>query len=743
MNKNKLQSGSVKISKRSSTLDKPQPPTIQQLAELQTYLDTSQGLAMRVNRPLANLVTFIMGFRLGHRLIIPLLASSQLLACELLYSECLGVRSSEFLWELGQLPNCLKAIGYSLADLVAGFANLVTTLVDSAATNDERIKMSLQVYRQHEKIFLDNTKLALASEVRKGSLSPEMAEDRLGKLYQKWISYQSPVEITTRYLHESNLLIIDIEYYFLLYISLVSASKYIVSPLLHKLFPYGVVSPLKLPYSLRKKQLSLSKHEISEIINAQRVIQQTLEINRSKLTVLSRLIVLVGFLIVYSQDDSPPPYGIYTFLGKLLSCNQLRDLALLSFISTALDGLFDSFYQPYLERQQEKTVKRVGKSLNVLSRGIKLPDWNRIDSDATGACYFHLAIFRRAISKGGERFQGIPISRLIKELVCVLYQYKPINVIAYNKHEITLLLDEPLSGSRINEITAAFESRLASIKNKHKLILQLDELLTSIDVKPVYEIQEINTKDCVTDYTFIIQFAEIPNFLKETLYRQLEVCFGSHCVSRANENSVTLTHAMPIEQSSHERALKLLKACVGMDQPGLIQSKKQNTTAHEVAEPESCFNKVLGAPLKKNKRVTNLAPQVTPARLSPLEKYTWPSGTYSPSGEAKVVKIRGAHNLFSLFKLKRKDFPYCQAEAYDHFKAIITTNARIVPKRDNQGIVSTQTPVKDTEGEWFIANYKAKALGRAHGNIRVYARQENDNQGHTLLVFNTVKLRSH
>lgn len=71
------------------------------------------------------------------------------------------------------------------------------------------------------------------------------------------------------------------------------------------------------------------------------------------------------------------------------------------------------------------------------------------------------------------------------------------------------------------------------------------------------------------------------------------------------------------------------------------------------------------------------------------------------------------------------------------------TNARIVPKRNNQGIVYTRTPVKDQHGIWFIANYKAKALGKHYGDIRVYAEEEDDNQGHKLLKFNILKLRNH
>ena len=625
---------------------------VEQLAELQTYIDTIKGLASRVNRPVTNLLTFIAGFGLCHRLINPLSKLSKLSAWNLTFSKLLG--PSE-LWELSQLPRLpelLEFILFFFADLVTRSADLVTALLHNPGKNVQLKQLNLQLA---EKSFLQEMATTLSSMVQERSASPETAGAILQKLHQDWRKqYQDSIETAKLDIYEFNKLIIDIEYYLLLYMILISASQYIVSPLLLKIFPHGVY-PLKSPYFFRKNQIPPTSNEMSEIINAQRVIKRNLEINRGKITALSRIIALVGFLIIYSLDDSPPPYGLYKFLGDFLSCTQWIALVPLSLFSTALDGIFDDLYQLYLEFNKEERMQVVKHSLNSLSRGIQLPNWDRRYGEDVGACYFHLSIFRRNIQRKREFFQDIPISRLVKELVCVLYHYK-CNVIAYNKHELTLLLDKPLSGFQVNEITASFKNRLASIKNKHKLTLQLDE-------------------------------------------------------------------NRPVTCQEH-----------------LIPVKKQTVAPLSRIDAD---NVRLSRVTKKNKPVIKITVQVSPDRLALPENYKWHSGTYSNRGDSKVVKIRGAHNLFSLFKLKPEDFPSGQKEAYHHFKNIITTNAHIVPKKDSQGIVSTRTPVKDAQGRWFTAKHKAKALGGAYGNIRVYARQEDDNQGHRLLVFNTVKLRSH
>ncbi|WP_342147102.1 hypothetical protein [Rickettsiella endosymbiont of Aleochara curtula] len=511
---------------------------------------------------------------------------------------------------------------------------------------------------------------------------------------------------------------------------LVLMNRYVMTPLLFKVFPQGVYGTAPHPLLLREHQIPLTHNEVAKAISELKIVKQRL-VSLSEETYSILLIFALASLM------------INLYFGDVINHMNLWLPSVI--FSNFWDNMDNRRCQRKLKHKQVNIMEMGEQSLNNLSTSINLPKWNRVDSDDMEVCYFQLSIFRQDIKKGRELFQDMSISRLVKELVCVLYSYECIRIIAYSKHELALALfaEQPLSDIKIEKIKASFENRLRSIKNKRTLKLQLDKLFTSIEVAPEYEIQETNNDDFVTNYDFIIQLAKIPDFLKAELYTQLNDCFGDNCSIPANEKVAIITLATLIEQSRYESALKLLKERFSTYKQHLIQAKNPTITA-EIAKPENLSNTIFFPRTdRENKKemLTSSAVQATSERLSVSENYKWPSGTYSNTKDSEVVKIRGAHNLFSLFKLEREDFPRCQEDAYDRFKDIIT-NAHIVSKKNSQGIVRTHTPVKDRQGAWFTAKFKAKPLG-ACGNIRVYAREESDNQGHRLLIFEAIKLRSH
>ncbi|WP_342227899.1 hypothetical protein [Rickettsiella endosymbiont of Rhagonycha lignosa] len=626
--------------RRNRAIEQQQPPTVEQLAELETYIDTINVLATRINRStLGGFLSFILITKFWpiHKFVF-----------------------NYWLVLLNPLLTC--------------FNELFNYLAQKSDKNYKSITLSSEVDTSLHNDFT-----------------------------------------------------LNIEDYLLMFSLFVLMNKYIATPLFFKFFPqlfYGTNSPHAL--LLREPQRLLTRNEAVEALQDLKKIKQNLQNTRKLL-----------YFLFYS--------GTLAFCLRRYFNNQVTDANLHAFhlVFNIYNNIVDCLHQRQLEHKKSKIMQIGRQSLNTLSHEIGLPDWNRINIDNTGVYYFHLNIFRRNTRREHKLFEGIPISRLIKELVCVLCKYEHVKITAYNKHEVVLFFTKLLSDIQINEITTSYISRLQNIKNKYKLMCQLAELFSSIQIKPEYEIQEINKNDLVTRYNFIIQLVNIPNVLKEEMCKLLINCFSDNFSVQIKEDIMTITQVTAIDQLRHEEALKFLKGWFATYQPYSVRSVNE-ITASSFAKTKKTSNAAFFPRTTKKiwSNINKKSALFTPAQLHLSEHYTWRSGTYSGSKDGAIVKISGAYNLFSQFKLKHDDFPRCQENAYDHFKDIIITNARIVPKKDRQGIISTRTPVKDTHGIWFISKYKAKALG-AHGNIRVYAKQENDDQGHVLLIFNTVKLRSH
>lgn len=428
---------------------------------------------------------------------------------------------------------------------------------------------------------------------------------------------------------------LDIQEYLLMFFLFNLMNNYIITPVILNFFPnefYGTTFPQIL---LRENLIPLTLHEVSESVQDLKKIKQHLQNIRKYV-----------YFLLYP--------GTIAFCALRYFNNQQRDAELHAFhlAFNLFNNLTDYLFQHYLEHKKRSIMLRGNQSLNSISRATGLPNWTKVKTN-TKAYYFRLNIFRRDTKKE-SRFEGIPISRLIKELVSVLCKYEHINILAYDKYAITLSFSKFLSEIDVNEINLYFLNRLSSIKNKYILINQLNNLFSSLKLK--FEIQEINQDIFSTKFDFIIPLDNISNFFKGELTKQLNTFFDDTCSIQFANNSLIIIQAAVIEPSRYEAGLNLLKDWLTSYQHSFPQLKSKVTQALSEQTSHDIFFFT-----RKRKRPANpIIPLLNLADPSiRSENYKWNSGTYSNDQENTVVKVREGHNLFSVFQLKPEDFNHC------------------------------------------------------------------------------------
>lgn len=343
-------------------------------------------------------------------------------------------------------------------------------------------------------------------------------------------------------------------------------------------------------------------------------------------------------------------------------------------------------------------------------------------------------------------YQNMKPTVVVKIIKNILFKHG-VHIISTSQNEIIISANTKFNKNNTQKINEEIKQTLMQYLQLQTLQRQMESLSNAMGIF-IYRSGLLKNSAGAIEYKFMLEplhdnlLTEIKKIFPQCKFTEENGCpriigniSGDQVLLKKLINRKDLQKASIIIPKAEKASNVLVAetATVFSSAPSLLGEKKDLLSRKDQAKlDDSSFFR----PSKREKQNANQVEE---------KLITWKGNFfYDLSGEkeSKVTSVRapcyGENQVFTLFQLKREDFP--NEAAYKAVKRV-TRDGKV--SNQGQGLRFIDKDMKDINGKNMKAKLKVKVSGENFGNIRAYGEEIINPDGKKLYVIKALNLRAH
>jgi hypothetical protein len=380
----------------------------------------------------------------------------------------------------------------------------------------------------------------------------------------------------------------------------------------------------------------------------------------------------------------------------------------IGFIATFFVAQCRNGFKLYQKQQaQERLMQELTAAKNSMNKAISVTN---------GSCVLHKGFNLRDsyfIFNASEKYQSLSPETVNQVVKDVLFK-NGISITDFSTRKLSFGISK-LTNVAADKIKLEITQYLQSLVAIKKLSMQV------YAEYPVHEI--VKTVILVNDLPVANYFITL-NLKEKNDVAEVRALFN-RCIVTATENGISICGNQPYPP-----------------QPKVKAKAPVVVLATESAKPGTKFRKLTAKKLLETN--SSIEPIPAASKSKEVTQFKWSAGTYrsdDPDCRIKAINHPAFSKHFVLFSIPEDRFP---TGVYQHVKNKVEEGKMATNKQAQQGLqVRAERAYDETRREWFISSMRCKLVGDSAGNVRVFAREERNEDGATLHIFRGRNLSEH